>query len=164
MWLYPRTESKSETELDLAPIPNDSNHVLLDAMPRVPMRQEILFLAIGAVPGGTLFGGLHCLAWNFHFPTPAEALAWKICSVITSGLPLLFSVPLSTLMWSRLLRRDSKASSEMTSTVSLTFVIVFLVLYVLARLLLIVEMFRALFFLPPEAFIDTWSGSFPHWG
>lgn len=31
-----------------------------------------------------LFGGLHCLAWNFHFPTPIERLLWRICSIVVS--------------------------------------------------------------------------------
>lgn len=37
-------------------------------------------------------------------------------------------------------------------------------LYILARLFLIVEVFRSLLYLPPGAFIETWSGSFPHFG
>lgn len=26
---------------------------------------------------GTLFGGLHCFAWHFHFPTEQEAILWR---------------------------------------------------------------------------------------
>ena len=40
----------------------------------------------------------------------------------------------------------------------------FLVPYILARLFLLVEIFRTLGFLPPHAFVDTWSGSLPHFG
>jgi hypothetical protein len=33
---------------------------------------------------GSAFNGIHCAAWYFHFPTPIEALLWKIavCSMI----------------------------------------------------------------------------------
>jgi hypothetical protein len=34
--------------------------------------------------------------------------------------------------------------------------------YILARLFLIVELFRCLFFLPPSAFVSTWVSSVPH--
>jgi hypothetical protein len=43
-------------------------------------------------------------------------------------------------------------------------VVVFLVPYILARFFLLVEVFRTLCFLPPDAFVDTWSGSLPHFG
>ena len=43
-------------------------------------------------------------------------------------------------------------------------VVGFLIPYILARLFLLVEIFRTLCFLPPDAFVDTWSGSFPHIG
>jgi hypothetical protein len=36
--------------------------------------------------------------------------------------------------------------------------------YILARLFLWIEVFRTLCFLPSGAFVDTWSGSFPHIG
>jgi hypothetical protein len=39
-----------------------------------------------------------------------------------------------------------------------------LIPYLLSRLFIMIEIFRSLFYLPPEAFLDTWSGSFPHWG
>ncbi|KAJ0107504.1 hypothetical protein J7T55_007693 [Diaporthe amygdali] len=35
------------------------------------------------------FGGLHCLAWNFEFPTQTELLCWRIASVTSAILPSL---------------------------------------------------------------------------
>jgi hypothetical protein len=111
-------------------------------------------LAFGAVVGGTLFGGLHCLAWNINFPTSGEALAWRICSVMTSAQPLLSIVSLG--FWIRLspweVETMPKVSPAMRFVVGLTLVVVILVPYVLARL-----------FLPPDVFIHTWSASFPDW-
>ena len=34
-----------------------------------------------------IFGGLHCLAWNFDFPTEAELVLWRVASLATSTLP-----------------------------------------------------------------------------
>ena len=34
-----------------------------------------------------IFGGLHCLAWNFDFPTHAELMLWRVASLATSALP-----------------------------------------------------------------------------
>ena len=34
-----------------------------------------------------IFGGLHCLAWNFDFPTTAELVLWRVASLATSALP-----------------------------------------------------------------------------
>ena len=138
-------------------------------------------MAFGAVVGGALFGGVHCLAWNFRFPPSDERLAWRICSVLTAGLPPLSIVPLG--FWIGLnpfysggardpeseqalpdTRRDGHSFSPKIIFVGLTLVTGFLAPYLLARLFLMVEIFRSLFFLPPDAFINTWPGSFPHWG
>jgi hypothetical protein len=62
--------------------------------------QELTALFFGALLGGTIFGGLHCLAWNFHFPTHTEALGWRICSVATTALPIMSSFPI--FMWLKL--------------------------------------------------------------
>ncbi|KAJ9651069.1 hypothetical protein H2198_009648 [Neophaeococcomyces mojaviensis] len=40
-----------------------------------------------------LFGGLHCLAWNLHFPTPIERFLWRVGSIIIAC-----SIPLSWLL------------------------------------------------------------------
>jgi hypothetical protein len=65
--------------------------------------------------------------------------------------------------WANLVREGSYIDNK-TSAVGFVFFSGFLLPYILARLFLMVEIFRSLFFLPPDAFIDTWSGSFPHWG
>jgi hypothetical protein len=170
MWTNLRSEYKFERIYDVVPIPNYG----LQYIHHLPVwwqirkflgfNTEIAILAFGAFLGGTLFGGLHCFAWNFHFPTRGEALAWRVCSILTSVLPLLAVVPLA--IWTRWhpWGDPPKKSPAVRFALGLIAVFGFLIPYVLARLFLIIEMFRSLFFLPPEAFIDTWSGSFPHWG
>lgn len=45
-----------------------------------------------------LYGGLHCLAWNAHFPSPAERVMWRASSIVllTAAFPALASVFLYT--------------------------------------------------------------------
>lgn len=37
---------------------------------------------------GTLFGGLHCLAWGFAFPSGAERVVWRAAALAIVGLSL----------------------------------------------------------------------------
>ncbi|KAI1100959.1 hypothetical protein F4804DRAFT_317492 [Jackrogersella minutella] len=175
MWHKPRTESKFDRELGPSPIPNDASHLTFGSLPKTLAKQfdsttqECVVWTLGAVFGGIPFGGLHCLAWNFRFPTTAEAIAWRVCSVTTACLPLIGMAPI--LMWARRnprqtpTRQQPQQPRQSLSRSVITYSILgILVLYVLARLFLLAEMIRCLFFLPPEAFVETWSDGFPHWG
>jgi len=37
---------------------------------------------------GVVFGGIHCAGWFFIFPSSGEALLWRVCSVVLTGIPL----------------------------------------------------------------------------
>jgi len=167
LWYSPRSAPEFDPALGPAPIPNDCSYYNRGFKWRWVYggNDEVFYVAIGALVGGSVFGGLHCLAWNFEFPTPAELLVWRICSVAITCLPPLTVLPLG--MWMRLhpagIRR-TEGSPRAKFVMAIILVGFFLLPYVLARLFLLVEVFRSLLFLPPEAFVDTWSGAFPHWG
>ncbi|KAI1140263.1 hypothetical protein F5Y05DRAFT_311046 [Hypoxylon sp. FL0543] len=174
-WTRSRTKSEFDPNLGPAPIPNDASHATADILPKGLLRvlggedleinEEVAISALAAVFGGIPFGGLHCLAWNIQFPTTAEASAWRACSIITACLPLVLVAPI--VIWARINSRSSDSSGPpfLRLRLPVASVILFcLLLYVLARLFLLAEMIRCLFYLPPEAFIDTWSNGFPHWG
>ncbi|CZR67162.1 uncharacterized protein PAC_17061 [Phialocephala subalpina] len=173
LWTNPRTGSRLDEELDLVPLPNDGanfgrfiSHGVAERLFKMLGRNlEIVPLAVGAVVGGTLFGGLHCLAWNFQFPTLDERLAWRVCSILTSSLPIVSLMLM--VFWLRMNPRDAllrRNESPVSRFIVGSSLIILLLTYILARLFLMVEIFRSLFYLPPEAFIDTWSGNFPHFG
>ena len=44
-----------------------------------------------------IFGGLHCLAWNFDFPTNTELALWRVASLASSALPT-FALGVSLLL------------------------------------------------------------------
>jgi hypothetical protein len=162
-WTKLRHEYVFEKTFDFEPIPNDGL-IVVGGIRTFGNNDELFVLAGGAFLGGTIFGAIHCLAWDFPFPTHGEAIAWRACSVVTTSLPLLSAFPLSLWMYWHPWNEQPEKSPGVRLALGLTLILGFLVPYVLARLFLIVEMFRSLFFLPPEAFVDTWSGSFPHLG
>jgi len=47
---------------------------------------ELLFGIILPVVAAT-FGALHCIAWNFHFPSDVEQLLWRIGSLTITLIP-----------------------------------------------------------------------------
>jgi hypothetical protein len=177
LWTFGRAKSRIDTELDLVPLPNDSSNTIVTRSSRTRWfdlvdtvgNDKVIPLAFGAVVGGILFGSLHCLAWNFQFPTRGEALSWKICSILTTSLPIFSILPFVT--WHRLtpdwysrMRPPLTRSKRNIKLLSGLTLLILLFAYILARLFLMVEIFRSLFYLPPEAYIDTWSKSFPHFG
>lgn len=167
-WTKHRLKSSCDNEFQFMPIPNDAGHnigtIQLLLLPWLGYNDELLIFGFGSIVGGVLFGAVHCVAWNFHFPTSGEALAWRVCSVLISCLPALSVLSLS--LWMKLNPRHGGIRDGQSPTakriVALVLIILFLIPYILARLFLIFEVFRTLFFLPPDAFIETWSGSFPH--
>jgi hypothetical protein len=36
-----------------------------------------------------VFGGVHAIAWKFHFPTETERYIWITCALLITGLPFL---------------------------------------------------------------------------
>ncbi|KAF7369927.1 hypothetical protein MSAN_00622200 [Mycena sanguinolenta] len=104
---------------------------------------------------GTLFGAIHCAAWNAIFPTPAEMWIWRTSSLMITVFPGLASV--SVLM--------AILSAWLKSVAAVIGVIVVLAppLYIAARLILIVLPLVELRFLPASAFVDVnWSTYIPH--
>lgn len=152
------------------PIPNDATHGAWQETHRAKRTKyhEAATLVFGAILGGTVFGALHCLIWNSHFPTQIELLLWRISSTLMAFLPII-SIPF-TVVWlkynSPSLDRSPRKPPPVLKRYAIagTLIIFFAAPHALERLFVIVEMFRSLFFLPPGVYIETWSGTFPYWG
>ena len=111
-----------------------------------------------------IFGGIHCMGWGFLFPTHAEAVMWQVASVIITTVPVLvaMSVVFQSMCTPRqifcleLFVEDLK---EVSSTVAIYFG---LPLYIIARLVLLVEALVALRYLPGEALLEIrWAPFLP---
>ena len=96
------------------------------------------------VLGFIAFGALHIAAWHFAFPNHLEQILWRVASLISTFIPFagFALMAISKKEWVWLWPP--------------------LVLYVVARIFLVVEAFRTLCFLPPEAYIATWATNIPH--
>jgi nitrate reductase NapE component len=118
---------------------------------------------------GTIFGVIHCAVWKADFPSASEMWMWRSCSVAVAVIPLSL-----TLLATPSMLANGKPGIEKKSSIPQTllmvrkFIIVgifplLVVLYVGARLLLIVLYFTTLRNLAPGAFVDVnWSMYIPH--
>ena len=110
-----------------------------------------------------VFGAIHCLGWNFYYPTRAEALIWQVGSALATGGPffvcLIFFTALSIESLINIDFYDSCFEFRYIDFVC-TFVGVF---FVAARLVLLILPFVLLRDLPSAAF-DTvsWTRFIPH--
>ena len=108
----------------------------------------------------TLFGGLHCLAWNFTFPSSIERYLWRVSSVSSASTSVI------SMLWAVL-----NAACEEKPTIRYSSLIDFLLNvgiwtivlgYCLARLLLIGVSFSSLRSMPAEVYHTTWSKYLPN--
>jgi hypothetical protein len=142
----------------LSPIPNDADFDHLSGS------KILTYMDVGMVGAGTIFGSLHLIAWNFHFPTPLESLLWKLSSVyLAAVLPCYYFLAFifEKLRWLEKLE-NPKALSRFESVVAKGVVGSSVLSYCVARLCLLVLVFRSLLFLDPETFVTTWARNFPH--
>jgi hypothetical protein len=125
---------------------------------------------IGSVTGAVIFDTPHLFAWNFAFPTTAERLIWRIAAVLVVILPVMGLVV--DLVFSFFYKRKARrAKKNIPGHFQNRFLIIvskiiwiFALPYLLARVYMIVEVFRSLCYLPPHVFGTTWSSSVPHIG
>jgi hypothetical protein len=118
---------------------------------------EFYFLMLSSI----VFGAIHFAALHSTFPSWAEKVAWGVSSgICTGGIPLLYSGLVGLVMAADALEHFSFLPEVGPMMVFMSISIT--VLYILARLFLIVELFRTLFFLPSSAFVATWVSSVPH--
>ncbi|KAJ6573016.1 hypothetical protein DFH09DRAFT_1459306 [Mycena vulgaris] len=100
---------------------------------------------------GNIFGAIHCAAWNADFPSADEMWMWRACSLMVTAIPvLLAALPILAVT----------TKHEETGAI---FAIILVLIYIIARLFLIVLPFTTLRTLPPGAFADVnWSIYIPH--
>lgn len=101
----------------------------------------------------SLFGAVHLVAWNITFPSPIEQLLWRISSVVIAAAPL-------AIFLYGMIVGNAKANvpSWIETAVNLTMVL----LFIIARLFLLVEAFRSTYYLPPDSYVATWASNIPH--
>lgn len=123
---------------------------------------DLMYHDIGIILGTVVFGAFHLLAWGLTFPTDIEQLLWRITSLTITVIPLVTLAIIAPLLF---LVLGQKRSSELWSTtlqvLSVWPMIATAFPFGAARIFLIVETFRALYFLPKDGYVATWTNSIP---
>ena len=117
-------------------------------------------VVFGIGGGGVLFGAVHFVAWSFTFPTPVERLLWRISCCVLVILPLLGTAFYCITQHTAKKRGfvDTKVNRSLRP---LSHVIG--LAYLLARLYISVEVFRALAYPEPSVFKQVnWPTAIPY--
>ena len=115
---------------------------------------ETVYIPMSVV--GVVFGGIHCAGWFFTFPSSAEAMLWRVCSAILAGTAFLLPLLIYFIM-------QVKIKSGRWLILFFAFLPIILLVYVVSRLLLLVEAFISLRFLTPGMLaLVKWTSFIPH--
>ena len=106
-----------------------------------------------------LFGGLHCLAWNFAFPSSIERYVWRVASVSCTSTPFIFII-LNVI--ENAIEKVPRRYSDFVLRGIEYGGIMLLWVYGIARLLLIVISFSSLRSMPMDVYLTTWSKYLPN--
>ena len=105
---------------------------------------------------GVILGGLHCLGWNFMYPTALERLLWRTSSLAITVIPFIVSLIDYILENYDLNKGYSKFVLDVTMT-GLLFI------YIPARISLIVQALALMRHQPQTAFLAVdWTKYIPH--
>lgn len=102
-----------------------------------------------------LYGGIHAIAWNAHFPSFAEQMIWRVSVCIIGG---------GGLLWLHMRRMYENPLIFDSRTIILV-VWLMIYIYILARIFIVTEAFISVRSLPVGAY-DTvkWVNFLPHIG
>ena len=102
---------------------------------------------------GVCFGAIHCIAWDFSFPTHAELLMWRVSCVAITAVPIYIPLVLPLGSW----------LTDLDSTVLYFIPLSGGILYIVARAVTLVLAFTSLRDLPPGAYETMhWTTFIPH--
>ena len=112
------------------------------------------FIVLGV---GTCFGAIHCIAWDFLFPTHAELLMWRVSSAaITAVPPFIFST-FFLIFWMDAMNFNIVGFIVVFSNIPAG------LLYIIARMITLALALTSLRELPPGAYETVhWTTFIPH--
>ena len=107
---------------------------------------------------GVCFGAIHCISWDFSFPTHAELLTWRVSCVAITAVPI--NIPLGLPLAALLAKMNFE---EFADTFFLFFPLSGGILYIIARAITLILAFTSLRDLPPGAYETVqWTTFIPH--
>lgn len=132
-------------------------------------RADNVTLANGAAFSVLILGSIHCVAWDFVFPTLIEKVLWRASSIITAtAIPTMYFLggTASLVFWlfGKWLPRTFSYQSVWVTVIANSLACLFFFVFFAARLFATVEALRSLAFLPSGAYSTTWPDDIPHIG
>ncbi|TFK70471.1 hypothetical protein BDN72DRAFT_766343 [Pluteus cervinus] len=115
--------------------------------------EDLLRIRLMSCLIGMIFAGIHCIAWNSHFPTHVELLFWRSSSLVLLVIPFLVGN-----FW-------NWGTVAIAIMIPIRWVLYVLgpILYILARVSLIVQALLSLRDLRPDVFQNVaWTSYIPH--
>jgi hypothetical protein len=117
-------------------------------------RHSYIVMNCALISMAILFGGIHLFAWNYDFPTEIEQLLWRTAALSAMVLPILWVVVVELEShWP--VEGPLPKHQQARKFIARVRWVVLAVPYMLARLFIIVESFRSLYFLHSDAYIAT---------
>lgn len=108
---------------------------------------------------GVIFGGVHCIAWNFAFPTDPERSLWRYTSLTLTAIPLVVA-PIDCVLENFKLNGTVGKRFRLVLAIFMT---TLLFVYVPARLCLIAQALALLRDQPASAYVTVnWTKYIPH--
>ena len=109
---------------------------------------------------GVVFGGIHCVGWFFNFPSSDEAMLWRVSSAVLTGIAFLFPILFTFVGF---LLMGSNSGNSLQEGFAIAVFSIMLLVYVVSRLLLLVEAFISLRHLTPGMLaLVKWTSFIPH--
>ncbi|KDQ59713.1 hypothetical protein JAAARDRAFT_175201 [Jaapia argillacea MUCL 33604] len=104
------------------------------------------------------FGAIHCIAWDFDFPTHIEQWLWRRAATTITCAPVVMVI-----YWALKSTDPQRASSWLLVGLLRVFVVVTFFFYVICRIILLALALSSLRSLPHGAFHTiAWTGYIPH--
>jgi hypothetical protein len=111
---------------------------------------------------GCAFGVIHCSAWSFDFHTHTEQLLWRASSLVIVTVPIAMSFISPTLV---IPKSDDTPGIFLVAILSYLGLTVGVMVYIIARLLLLALACSSLRNLPPDSLrVVSWTSIIPHFG
>lgn len=145
-----------EERLSSSAIPNDS--LFLD-----DVNGHRCFMGTLVATGA--FGAPHVVAWDFAFPTRIEQSLWRLASIYTTICLSVMPAPACIIgAFGECIKEIYMVENPLERLAMFVLFYVAPIIYIIARLYILVETFRTLCFLPPGAYVSTWTTNIPHFG
>ena len=125
------------------------------------LRDDQRFVAaVGSAVIAMIFGGIHCIAWSFSFPTLAEKILWRVSSIAIIGVPFFYVAFFGLIGLCNHLNLELPI---VTAVIAIITIPTALLLYFVARTVLLVQAFVTLRSPSPGVFQTVhWTTFIPH--